>query len=70
MTDVAILDGSCTEIGFWTVKDVFFGEGPAWEGSIVIQPTGRAIRDETDAGSEGSPAVLSDRCPPGPAILP
>ncbi len=70
MTDVAILDGECTEIGQWTVKDVFFGEGPAWEGSIIIQPDGLAVRDESDAGSVGDPAVPSDRCPPGPAILP
>jgi hypothetical protein len=70
MKDVAILDDECTVIGQWTIKDVFVGEGPAWEGSIVIQPDGRAVRDESDAGSAGSPAVMSDRCPPGPAILP
>jgi hypothetical protein len=70
MTDVAILDGQCTEIGHWEVKDVFVGEGPGWEGSIIIQPDGLAVWDESDPGSAGSQAVASDRCPPGPSILP
>jgi hypothetical protein len=70
LSDVVILDGECTEIGHWKPKDVFVGDGPGWEGSIVIQPDGRAVRDESDAGSAGVAATTSDRCPPGPAILP
>ena len=70
MTDVTILDADCTEIAHWKVKDTFVGEGSGFPGSIVIASDGRAVRDESDAGSAGSEAITTSACPSGPAILP